>query len=333
MALDLSALDDLDWRRPVNGPGCAQRAPLSSFEEDPDNPRFESTPDEFAALVENVRKHGILQPIVVRRLDNGLLRIRFGARRYRAAVQLKLADAPYVVTEDPRQFDDYAQVAENERRTALQPLELATFIARKLANGESKASVAAKLGIHPSAVTHLQCLTSDPAPFVLELYHSGGCRSPQYLYRLTKLWRSDAARVEEACAAAGEVGLQLIESIEASMRPGGPVGASAGGQGDRPATPGVGEAPLSPATATGRKQSGKGPSHVAATSKAAPANGNAARLHTPRLFGRVGERDIELLLSLRPSRAGHVVVRFRNEIIESEVDLGHIVLTRLDDHS
>lgn len=113
MALDLSALDDMDFLRPPKAaPGHAERAPLSSFGEDPDNPRFESMPAEFAALVENVRKHGILQPVVVRRLDNGHLRIRFGARRFRAAVQLKLADAPYVVTQVPRQFDDYAQVAQ-----------------------------------------------------------------------------------------------------------------------------------------------------------------------------------------------------------------------------
>lgn len=42
---------------------------------------------------------------------------------------LGLADAPYVVTDDERQFDDYAQVAENEQRAPLQPLELAAFIA------------------------------------------------------------------------------------------------------------------------------------------------------------------------------------------------------------
>lgn len=218
MALDLSALDDLDWRRPAKALGHAERAPLSSFEEDP-------------------------------------------------------------------------------------------------------------------AVTHLHWPTSDAPPFVLELCHSGGCRSRQYLYRLTKLWRSDARRVEEACAAAGGVGLQLIESIEAKMRPGGPVGASAGRQGDRPAIPGVEEAPLSPVPATGRKQSGKGPSNVAAASAAAPANAIAARLHTPRLFGRVGEKDLELLLSLRPSGAVHAVVGFTNEIIESEVALGNFVLTRPDNHS
>jgi hypothetical protein len=44
-------------------------------------------PGPSTALVENVRVHGILQPIVVRCRENGRLRIRFGARRFRAAVQ------------------------------------------------------------------------------------------------------------------------------------------------------------------------------------------------------------------------------------------------------
>jgi ParB family chromosome partitioning protein len=327
MALDLSALDDLDFLKPIKAPGHAERAPLSSFEEDPDNPRFESMPAEFAALVENVRKHGILQPIVVRRLDNGRLRIRFGARRFRAAVQLALAEAPYVVTEDARQFDDYAQVAENERRTALQPLELATFIAKKLAKGESKSSVAAKLGIHPSAVTHLQCLTSDPPPFVLELYHSGACRSPQYLYRLAKLWRADAKRVEDACAAAGEVGLHLIESLE-GIRSDGMGREAVVRQGASADAPAISEVNLTPLHGADRAPRGKSSSSASATSK--PSSTNAKRVREPQLFGKVDGRDIELVLSRLPSCAEKIIVRFVNEIIETEIEVSRIILTRLD---
>ncbi len=200
MALDLSALDGWELNPKPREGGSAARAVLSLLEEDPENPRFEDAPEDFAALVEDVRAHGILQPIVVRRLASGKLRIRFGARRYRAAVKLGLPDVPYVVTEDPRQFDDYAQVAENERRTALQPLELATFIAKKLQHGDSKAKIAARLGIHPSALTHLLCLVGDVPPILLELYHSRRCRTIQYLYRLGRLWKADSRRVEEACA-------------------------------------------------------------------------------------------------------------------------------------
>jgi ParB family chromosome partitioning protein len=128
MVFDLSALDAHLPNGPV--PGAAAFAPLASFEEDPDNPRFEDDPAAFELLVADVRQHGILQPVIVRRIGNGKLQIRFGARRCRAARELGLASIPYVVTEDARQFDDYSQVAENQHRANMQPLELAAFAAK-----------------------------------------------------------------------------------------------------------------------------------------------------------------------------------------------------------
>lgn len=332
MALDLSALDGFEFR-PSTARGCAERAPLSSFEEDPNNPRFESMPDEFAALVANVREHGILQPIVVRRLESGRLRIRFGARRFRAAVQLKLADVPYVVTEDPRQLDDYAQVAENERRTPLQPLELATFIAKKLAQGESKSSVAKKLGVHPSTVTHLLCLAGDAPPFVLELYHSRVCRSPQYLYRLTKLWRIDARRVEEACTAANEVGLQLIELIESALKKTDRAELEVDAPNEATFDPVRHGATSTALPATAMQQAVRSAPSAAAGRRLTPATRKEARLHRPQLFGTVDGKDVEVLIFNRSSSDGRAVVRYANELIESEVDLGRLALTRLADHS
>jgi ParB family chromosome partitioning protein len=333
MVLDLSMLDDAEYFRSSATRGRAERAPLSSFEEDPDNPRFESLPEEFAALVENVRLHGILQPIVVRRLENNRLRIRFGARRFRAAMQLGLPDAPYVVTEDPRQLDDYSQIAENERRTSLQPLELATFIAKKLAQGESKSAVATKLGIHPSAVTQLLCLTGDVLPFVLELYHSRVCRSPQYLYRLTKLWRIDARLVEDACAGATEVGLQLVEAIEASVKKTGTAAPDPGPASTTSVSPvpiertSI-ESPIVPQTRSG---SGRENAMKGAKSRLDPKR--ASDSHRSRLFGTVDGAAIELLIFVRPSSDRRVVVRYANELIESEIDLARIVLTKVVPHS
>jgi hypothetical protein len=117
------------------------------------------------------------------------------------------------MTEDPRRFDGYAQVAENERRAALQPLELAALIAKRIALGESRKEVACKLGMHPSAVIYLLCLSGDVPQFLMELYHSRRCRSPQYLYRLLQLWRRNPQLVEQACAAAGEVARMVVDQL------------------------------------------------------------------------------------------------------------------------
>ena len=205
-ALDLSALDggpSLRGGAAVEERKTAPRAPLSAFEEDPDNPRTEFDDPEFADFVADVRVRGILMPVVVREIE-GKLRIRFGHRRYRAAQLLHLADLPYVVTEDERQFDDYSQVSENQKRTPLQPLELAHFIQKKLNLGEKKKDVASKIGIDASAVTHLLSLVDAPA-FLLELYHSRKCRAPHYLYELRKLHEKSPELVAERCQSADDI--------------------------------------------------------------------------------------------------------------------------------
>lgn len=56
--------------------------PLSALCEDPDNPRTEFPSAELQELAEDIRQHGILQPIVVQPVDaDGRYRIHFGAKR------------------------------------------------------------------------------------------------------------------------------------------------------------------------------------------------------------------------------------------------------------
>jgi len=59
---------------------------LSALCEDPDNPRTEFPLAELLELAEDIRQHGIQQPIVVQPVDaDGRYRIHFGAKRCRAA--------------------------------------------------------------------------------------------------------------------------------------------------------------------------------------------------------------------------------------------------------
>lgn len=214
--LDLSALDTAVAAYTAID-GAPARAPLTQFEEDPANPRTEFDGPEFDQLVEDVKVRGILQPIVVRRVDSGRLRIRFGARRYRAAAAAGLVDAPYVVTEDERQFDDYAQVAENERRSPLQPMELATFIARKVAQRERKQDIADKLRITPTALTFLLALVDAP-PFLLEIYQAHRCRAPHLLYYLRKLHTQKPDLVVQRCVAASDIDARFVAELTAEIK-------------------------------------------------------------------------------------------------------------------
>ena len=309
MALDLSRIDlsALD-AQPLAAPTLtAPKAALSKFEEDPNNPRFEFDDPNFDHLVEDIRVRGILQPVVVQPVDGGKLRIRFGARRYRAAERLKLSELPYVVAEDPRQFDDYAQVSENEQRKSLQPLELATFITKKLKQGESKKQIATNLQIDPSAITHLLGLI-EPPKFILDMYHGGKCRTPQYLYELRRLHDKNPDLVERQCAQADEITRPFVDVLAQEIQP--PI-TNRGSAGEETET---GQA--SPNQPPQRKN--KAPADKA---KSAQANltgdpkGHTAKhikLEAPVIRGTCQGRDANLIYWRRPLDKNRIFVQYED---------------------
>jgi ParB family chromosome partitioning protein len=313
MVLDLSALDGVP-AADAAGRHVPAMAPPQAFEEDPEQPRFEfDEDDDFDALVEDIRQRGILQPLVVLRLPSGRLRIRFGARRFRAAVRAQLARIPYVETEDERQFDDYAQVAENARRRPLQPLELARFIARKLAAGERKKAVAAKLHIDASAITHLLALTDDAPPLLLELYHSRRCRAPYYLYLLRNLLRQDAALVERCTATVAEIDRGLIEDMTLQLQR-----RTEALRAHEAAGAMVAMAAAAPVSPVGPPVRGAAPVNAAGT----------AILTRPQLLGNHRGRPMQVLLQRAPSAAGLAWVEF-NDGDTAELPLADLTLTAL----
>ena len=96
-------------------------------------PRRYFDPDRQAQLIQSVQEHGILEPLLVRPLADGLYELVAGERRYRAALELGLKEVPVVI----REFDDKQalQVAlmENLQREDLNPIEETEAILELLA--------------------------------------------------------------------------------------------------------------------------------------------------------------------------------------------------------
>lgn len=97
--------------------------PVADIFPDPDQPRnhFDETAlDELAA---SIRKHGILQPIVVRPTGGGGYRIVAGERRWRAAQRVQMHHVPVII----KQFDDgvtlEVALLENIQRADLNAIE------------------------------------------------------------------------------------------------------------------------------------------------------------------------------------------------------------------
>jgi ParB family transcriptional regulator, chromosome partitioning protein len=175
--------------------GRALLVPLDLIDEDPNNPRTDFPEPEIATLADDIRERGILEPIVVHPADTaGRYRIHFGALRCRAARRAGLEAVPVVLRE--ALADPYAQVAENQRRLGLTPLDLARFIRTRVDAGESNATIGRRLGMDFTTVAHHLALLDLP-PDLDAAMKSGRCTSPKTLHELSKLRK---ARPEEAKA-------------------------------------------------------------------------------------------------------------------------------------
>jgi len=194
------------------GEGMPLLVPVECLEEDPANPRTEFPDDEIAELAHDVALRGILQPIVVRRsAELGRYRVLFGAKRLRAAKRAALTVVPVVIGSGGH--DVYAQVAENQKRHGLSPLDLARFMRSRADAGESNAEIARRMGIDLTSVAHHLALLTLP-PELEAALRSGRCTSPRTLYELAKLHEKRPEQVKEVVGREGQITRSDVNALK-----------------------------------------------------------------------------------------------------------------------
>lgn len=114
-------------------------------------------------LAESIAAHGILQPLLVRPVANGMYEIIGGERRWRAAQRAQLHEVPVVM----RELDDKTALElgliENLQREDLSALEEAEGYQRLIAEfGHTQEAVAASLGKSRTHVTNALRLLKLP---------------------------------------------------------------------------------------------------------------------------------------------------------------------------
>jgi ParB family transcriptional regulator, chromosome partitioning protein len=125
--------------------------------------RFDAEP--LGELAESIRLHGVLQPLLVRRLVDGYELIA-GERRWRAARLAGLQHVPAVVRGDASNDQQLVLgLIENLQRTDLDPIEEARGLRRLIEEfGLTHEEVAQRLGKHRVSVTQsLRLLGGCPA--------------------------------------------------------------------------------------------------------------------------------------------------------------------------
>jgi len=105
--------------------------PLDQIVPNPDQPR-KVRGNPSPTLMASIRRFGVLQPIVVRPLQDGRYMIISGERRYRAAVALGMKEIPAVVREMDETTAFEAAIAENAVRQNLDPLENVEILVSRL---------------------------------------------------------------------------------------------------------------------------------------------------------------------------------------------------------
>ncbi len=286
MPLQLDDLAALDAPAP-EASGLPLMLAIDAIDENADQPRREFDADALQELADTIRERGVRQPVSVRQNPQqpGRWTLNFGARRLRAARLAGLTQVPAFVDTTA---DHYDQVIENEQREGLRPLELALFVSKRLARGESQAEIARRLGKSRQWVTLATALI-EPPDWLLELYRQGRCTGMLELYELRRLHAEHPQPVEAWASSQDAIGRDAVAALRAEL------GSVPEGASTAKAT----EAAEADAGDAGEGKPGNPPS---TTTRRAP---KAKR----RLQVQMDGQDYELEVSVAPVEQGHVYVR------------------------
>ena len=168
----------------------------------PQQPRRSFPEDALAELAESIRRYGILQPLTVRRTDEGYELIA-GERRLRAAKLAGLREVPCLLARSSEEESALLALIENLQRRDLHYLEEAAAIARLIATyGLSQEQAAERLGKSQSAIANkLRLLRLSPDCVRLLREHDLSERHARALLRLTD--EEDRLKALQVIAARG----------------------------------------------------------------------------------------------------------------------------------
>jgi ParB family transcriptional regulator, chromosome partitioning protein len=138
------------------------RVRIDRIDSNPHQPRQDFDPDELKKLSESISAHGLLQPVVVRRV-NDRFQIIAGERRLRAAAEAGWSDVPVNIIEaDDRQTAELA-IIENLQRKDLNALEKAACFQRYLEQyGCKQEELASRLNMDRSTIANMIRLLELP---------------------------------------------------------------------------------------------------------------------------------------------------------------------------
>ncbi len=138
--------------------------PISHIEPNMSQPRKAFDDEALNELADSIRRHGVLQPLAVRRLKTGFYQIIAGERRWRASRMAGLTELPAMVLEADDRRTMELSLIENLQREDLNPIEEAEGF-RSLIDeyGLTQEEAAARVGRSRPALSNSMRLLGLPA--------------------------------------------------------------------------------------------------------------------------------------------------------------------------
>lgn len=138
-----------------------RQIPIDQLERGRYQPRFTINKGSLKELADSITAQGVVQPIVVRQMNNGKYEIVAGERRWRAAQLAGLETIPSIVRNIPDDAAMAIALIENIQREDLNPMEEAMAMQRLMQEFEmTHQQVAERVGRSRAAVSnYLRLLT------------------------------------------------------------------------------------------------------------------------------------------------------------------------------
>ncbi len=137
--------------------------PVSKIFSNPDQPRKNFKPELLDELAESIKKHGILQPLILLEKVDGNYEIVAGERRWRAGKLAGLTTVPAVIKKIKNQEKLEIALIENVQRADLNPVEEAFAYKRLMEEFDlTQEEVAGRVGKSRSAIANIVRLLELP---------------------------------------------------------------------------------------------------------------------------------------------------------------------------
>ncbi len=158
-----------DFSEPTGDP---HTLPIHMIEPNPLQPRKIFNEEELQHLADSIREHGIIQPLAVRQMPDGMYQIIAGERRWRASQIAGLSEVPVlIINVDDKAVMEMALI-ENLQRQDLNPIEEANGYKTLMEEyGLTQEEAAAKVGKSRPAVTNSLRLLALPEKLQDMLIH------------------------------------------------------------------------------------------------------------------------------------------------------------------